>query len=428
MRTAVFSESRTAPPVLRRPTTLSRRSDLWGNLCACLIPMLMFLEVQLVGRLFLSELVLIGLLPFLLIKRARLLLSPIPKTFLLLGFMWLLAQILTDVVRETPFEDWIRGWSKIIFTLLDFSAIYLFLNGKEKRFFYFSAGIAFGQLLYYFLVLHGNGDWKFGYGSAVTLLAVLASQLGFFGRRKILSVALILSMGVLNIFMDYRSMGIFCLLTGVFVLAKQSNRKLNWKSVVILLMVGGVALTAITNLYEYGASEGLLGERARDKYLMQTHGDLGVLLGGRSEFLGSFSAVADSPLIGHGSWAKDPKYVQIMLESMIEHGYKVNKKEASDLIPSHSFIMGAWVEAGLLGAIFWGWVFVLTIRALFAAYVVRTAITPLIVFIAIDFLWSIPFSPFGGGTRLVVAYYVALMMFVLITLQKSKIMSNKAFR
>ena len=33
-------------------------------------------------------------------------------------------------------------------------------------------------------------------------------------------------------------------------------------------------------------------------------------------------------------------------------------------IPEHSYILGAWVSAGILGAVFWFWVFILVVRAL----------------------------------------------------------------
>jgi hypothetical protein len=68
-----------------------------------------------------------------------------------------------------------------------------------------------------------------------------------------------------------------------------------------------VAIYGITVLYEYGASEGWLGDEAREKYLIQSSGDMGILLGGRTQILASAQAIIDSPVIGHGSRAKDSK-------------------------------------------------------------------------------------------------------------------------
>lgn len=418
MSTEVFAERFATPPVWRRAATRPPRSDLWGNAFACFIPMLMFIEVELVGRLFLSEILLFCMLPFLLMARGRLLLAPLPIKLLLLGLAWLLAQILTDVIRETPFEDWSRGWSKIVFLLLNFSAIYLYLNGKEKRFVLFAVGIALGQILAYFFNpnIYAEGmPWKFGYGSAITLLVVLlASQ---FRRWWQVQFGVITGAGVLNFFMGFRSLGLMCLLAGWLASAKQSNKlslkKLGKRKLAMLLLLGGAASYSVIAIYEYGASEGLLGAVEQQKYLMQSSGDLGVLLGGRTEILVSSQAIIESPLIGHGSWAKDPKYAAILMYTLEQHGYETQGELESDLIPTHSYIMGAWVEAGFVGAIFWLWALILTARALIATYGTNSALAPLIAFVAFNLLWNIPFSPFGAEGRLYAAYYLALMMFAL---------------
>jgi len=431
MSTKVFADRRAMRPVWSRPATRSPRSDLWGDAFACFIPMLMFIEVELVGRLFLSEILLLSMLPFLLMGRGRVLLAPLPRKLLLLGFAWLLSQILTDGIRGTPFEDWSRGWSKIVFLLLNFSAIYLYLDGKEKRFFLFALGIALGQILAYFLnpnIYAADLPWKFGYGMAVTLLVVLASQMRVFERTRLSPSAIVMGAGILNFYMGFRSLGLICLLAGWFVWLKQSNRfglkKMRWSRVSMLLLLGGVAIYAIAGLYEYGASEGWLGDDAREKYLTQTSGDMGLLLGARNEILASAQAIKDSPVIGHGSWAKDPKYADILVSALGQHGYAIQGESESDLIPSHSYIMGAWVEAGFVGAIFWFWALLLTARALIATQAGNSPLALLIAFVAFNLLWNIPFSPFGAEARLYTAYYLSLIMFAF-TLSRSSIAQKR---
>jgi hypothetical protein len=157
----------------------------------------------------------------------------------------------------------------------------------------------------------------------------------------------------------------------------------------------------------------LLGDDARDKYLIQSSGDMGVLLGARAEILASAQAIIDSPVIGHGSWAKDPKYADILVSSLGQHGYEIQGESESDLIPSHSYIMGAWVEAGVVGAIFWFWALMLAVRSLVATQRGDSALALLVVFVAFNLLWNIPFSPFGAEARLYTAYYLSLMIFAL---------------
>lgn len=403
-----------------RSVAQSSRFDLVGNIFVCIIPMLTFIEIEVVGRLFLSEILLLCMLPFLLVARGRLLFSPAPKTLLLLGLAWLLSQIVTDVIRDTPFEDWSRGWSKIIFLLLNFSAIYLYLDGKEKRFFWFAAGMALGQILAYLYSRNIYADeypWKFGYGGTITLFAVLFLQTRISRGRKLLSLAVLPGLGMLNFYMDFRSLGLICLVAGGFMLAKQSNRlnfqKIKPRQVALLILLGGLAIYGISGAYDYGAGEGWFGEVAREKYLLQSSGEGGLLLGGRSEILAASQAVMDSPIIGHGSWAKDPQYVEMVMSILRERGYEMHGGTESELIPSHSYIFGAWVEAGVLGALFWGWALILSVRGLIAALAANLALASLIAFVASILMWNIPFSPFGAEARLYAAYYLSLMIFAL---------------
>lgn len=395
-------------------------SGLAGDIAALLIPALIFIEVQLIGRLFLSEILLLGMLPLLLSERGQLLRERLPKTLLLLGLAWLLSQIATDVIRATPFEDWSRGWSKISFLLLEFMSIYLLLYGKEKRFVLFAAGIAIGQILEFFINPNEYAEsypWKFGYGPAITLLIVLAAQYAFIKGRRYFPTFIIAAMGILNLYLDFRSLGLICFLTAGLILFARTSRifenKIQRREVAALaLLCCGVGY-AVATIYDFAASEGLLDNASQAKYEMQSSGDMGVLLGGRTEILASAQAVIDSPIIGHGSWAKDPMYVQIMQFALLQYGYEVPPDLDSDLIPSHSYLMGAWVEAGVVGAIFWLWGLILTTRTTIAIYGNNLLIAPLVAFTAFNLLWNIPFSPFGAESRLYVAYNLALMIWAL---------------
>lgn len=393
-----------------------RGTDIGGNVLACLIPMLMFLEINLGGRLFLSEILLAVMLPWLLVIRGHLLADTLPRRLLLLGLLWLLALIVSDEIRGTPFEDWSRGWAKIVFLLIDFTSIYLLLVGRELRYFMFAAGIALGQILGYFFNPNDYAldyPWKFGYGSAITVLVILASSMYSSSRTgRFFSAAAMLAMGAVNFYMGFRSLGSICLLGGWLLLIKQSYR-FGMRNAVRTALLSGAAIAVTVTFYDFGASRAYFGEVEKAKYQMQSSGEMGVLLGARSEILASAQAVKDSPIIGYGSWAKDPKYAQIMADELAELGYEVYGVADSDLIPTHSYFMGAWVEAGVLGAVFWLFGLVLIARALMASYGGKSILIPLIVFEAFNFLWNIPFSPFGAEARLYAAYDFALLMFAL---------------
>ncbi len=82
----------------------------------------------------------------------------------------------------------------------------------------------------------------------------------------------------------------------------------------------------------------------------------------------------------------------------------------SGIIQTHSFIFGAWVDAGILGAVFWGWVFVMALKALLKLYPPKFVLPPLVPWMAFEMLWEILFSPYGVGQRVIASYYIVVLM------------------
>jgi hypothetical protein len=173
-----------------------------------------------------------------------------------------------------------------------------------------------------------------------------------------------------------------------------------------------VGLIGLTTYSVFGilSDEGVFGEKVQRKYRDQVaKGGGNLLLGGRSESRISLVAIADSPILGHGSWAKNRdyrlRYAAMMAEStgkpVVDTGYY--------LIPSHSFFFSGWVEAGLMGAVWWGLVIFIVLHCLFRLLNWTYPLGPLAAIIACQLLWDIPFSPFGADRRLTVALALVLL-------------------
>lgn len=388
---------------------------------AFITPCTVFLEFNLVGRIFAPELILIGLLPFLLLMRGRMLAAPLPRFFLIMAFCWLCAQILTDLIRDTPFGDYSRGWSKIIFTTMNFCTLYMLLYGSRQRIVLFALGIAIGGYLTYMInpsEFAARQPWKFGLGVSTILLVVVATQLRPIFKVWFLPALMIGAVGVYSMVVGSRSLAAITILAALYVLVQQVLGRRHTAPAgfspirTFLFFVAGIGIAfSIFNAYQYAASSGVLGNYAQEVYETQGTGAYGVLLGGRSEIFVSSQAVMDSPIIGHGSWAKNPKYAARILE-LENYGYEVNYLAAdSELIPTHSHFMGAWVESGFVGALFWAWILILVFRVLANLYMVREPLGPLITFVGFMMLWDILFSPFGAERRVIVPFYIVLMMF-----------------
>ena len=73
-----------------------------GDFACFAIPALAFLHVEVGGVLFATDICLLAALPFVLERRRWLEIKP-ARAFLYLGLLWLAGQILTDVLRQSPF-------------------------------------------------------------------------------------------------------------------------------------------------------------------------------------------------------------------------------------------------------------------------------------------------------------------------------------
>jgi O-antigen ligase len=275
--------------------------------------------------------------------------------------------------------------------------------------------------------------WKFVFAYSVSLAVfLLAGRKECRGRWRI---ALAVLMGLISMALGSRNIGGECLAAAFFLFVVHVARRKNpgvsrLKAGTIVALAASILLSIAGVMWAYGraASAGILGQDAQEKYLQESSGKYGVLLGGRTEILASFPAVYDSPILGHGSWAKDPIYIIQQHQALLLLGYKyaamlITPAALRDgLIPAHSYLFQAWVDAGILGAVFWGWIFILAARVLLRVYPENNELLPVGAFLVFLLLWNIPFSPYGTDGRLTFPYTFVLLMTLMDTV------SGKAVR
>ena len=294
---------------------------------ALILPILLFVEVNVGGRLFLTELALLLCLALLTWKSE---ISPQRvKLLIVLLLIWFFAQVLTDFVRATPFSDLIRGWSKIIFIGLDFIAILAIIQKNERRLMLFFIGLGIGTVLNESssgLYSDFATNWKMGVGmgATITLLALLSFYPKLFHRNY--AVILIVSISVLSFLNNARSLGGILFVSALYLqfYSRIYSLEIIQLSVKKVTLVFGSALFLLAILsVGYGelVTRGVFGEEALYKYQSQNlkkFGPLGIIMGGRTELLVAGVAITDSPIIGHGSWAKDIKYKLLLMEIQSE--------------------------------------------------------------------------------------------------------------
>lgn len=402
---------------------------IWMLLFALAIPP----EISLTGRLMFADILCVGIVMWAFFFKKIPALHPVEKTFYVLASVWLFTQILTDIYVQSDLEDYMRGWLRIIFFMINFTAVRVLVDRKFDRALFLLLAVSIGAALKFYV---GSGniektgelqlDWKFGYGSAFTVFTIYAGiQLSRILEIRNLGTLAALGAAAINLSMNARSLfgqTVFAALTGPIMSARKSAKRISMTTILFAgVFVAGGGYLAVT-AYSYAASEGILGQAAKDKYNRQTDSGLGLLFSGRTELLGSLDAIADSPVVGYGSYARNAYYADLRLLRLREAGMEVSSasaKAVSDRIPTHSFLFGAWVEAGFLGALFWMWVLYVTCKAMLQVLRQPNRYTSLLIFTAIALGWDILFSPFGLDRRIVIPVYLQIM-FLLVASASSR--------
>lgn len=377
-----------------------------------LVAALMPFEVNIVGRLMASEVVCIIIVVGFFASGRSFRFSKQEKLFYILLLIWLANQALTDIYLGTPFIDYTRGWSRMVFFALNFTAMHVLIDGKRERAVLLYVLIAMGAAVKFYT---GSGniektgelnlDWKFGYGAAFTILVMyIGARLTRNPSSPGPSAMLGLGAAAVNLAMNARSLfGQSAAGSILALLARSAQRTGMGSRSLALIGISTICVGyGLVELYSYAASEGILGADAKTKYERQADNDLGLLLGGRTELLGSLAAIGDSPIIGYGSYARDLYYAELRFVQLQQAGIiPMSKDIEDDRIPTHSFLFGAWVEAGILGALFWIWMLYVVARGMFQTIKQPDRYTSLILFAGTAFAWDILFSPFGLDRRLV---------------------------
>lgn len=413
MSEAALRAGRAAPPSVSRP------SPAWaGDVAAFAVGLLVFLDIELVGRLFASEIVLLLLLAGLLTAPGRRRYPPEALWIFALGGLWLWSQIVTDLWRGVGLEDFSRGWLRIAVVLANLAALYLLLDDRPRRIRLALFGTALGLIVAHLVDPsdYAAGDpWKFGVGLPITVVLALAASLLPDTRRGGLAGATLLGAATaLNLNYSFRSLAGICFLATALLVGRalwRTPRLRPAQAVAVCVLAVAVAL-GFVEVYASAAEGGMLGDTARHRY-ERTAGTskFAFLVAGRAELFSSTAAIADAPVLGHGSYPTDPGYRAIMVEKLQRLGVAALPRRVDfETIPTHSHLFGAWVEAGVLGAVFWAAVLGLTGAALLALFRGRDRLAPAAALLGLLLAWDVLFSPFGAERRLLVPLTLVLLI------------------
>ncbi len=418
-----------ARPIGRQP----RRKPLWTSRESLLADLAVFalgaagmVSVGLVGSLPMNELLDLPLLPILLLAKGSRALKREYVWFYLLVGGWLLGTIIADLHFSSPLTNRLKGTARVVFFCLNFMALAILIDNRTRRIVIFALSLA---LVMARIGLGFAGEfsliWKFGLSGAVAILALLVSSYYYARRRYAVCFLISLALAGLNLYYGFRSQLVVHLVAAVLVLPLFESTRMTgsggqaglrrFRVIVLLLLAGGAAYAANAAI-RYAAEAGIFDESLSAKFEGQANGDYGVLVGGRPETLVAIQAIRDSPILGHGSYPVERKYLEQRQDIQYEHGYSDSddpEDNEDPVIPTHSHLTMAWVESGILGGICWIYLFILTFRAVMQLGALRPPLAPLYGFLLVWFLWDILYSPFGSVNRLWAAFFVLLSYHIL---------------
>lgn len=343
--------------------------------------------------------------------------------------LWVLGLVVSGMYNNSPAEYLIKQVGKTACLFLYFPVAIWALKEKPLRILYFTVGLGLSGILQFFIF--PVADFQAEVEEAVNvddaleimaawfispLIAALCSLLYYKGYR-ILTILLAVVYGFWAVFNNsrislviYLTFALLLILLGKpkieNVLLMKDRIKKKYKRVLLLLIVG---LIGTTNIYEYLAENDFLDERSTAKYYDQKSlNDLG-LATGRVDFFVSAYAVIHHPLLGYGTPAKDKEHLCARFGRII-HYYGLNWS----LIPTHSHILGAWVQAGLLGVFFWMWIIKIMYVYMKEVFLYNYRMWAFSIIYLFLYSWDLFFSPYVGarGYRLafIFSYFIILIM------------------
>jgi hypothetical protein len=397
------------------------------------IGVLSCLSLQILGKIYIGELLALIYLLFSSRQRNEV---QLPMALIVLGGAWVFSQILSDFVNHVTVADSLKGIGAPALMATTLVALFRYFSLNPLRLPSFLLGTTVGFLLDlyisptpYFLY----NPWKWGLG--VSLLGAGVIFFSFFLKTLISAkwsnasfLIFAVVYGLIGFANDSRG-GLIPLLAFTAFLLFQHRGFLEWFNnlfgngrrgflrAILFLIAFVLSLNfLLTWVFITPVVMSMLPSALVEKNLKQSSNTYGILLGGRMEIFSASRAFLDKPLLGHGSWPKDPsfKYKVYALQQLQASGSGINSSDfdtpdfkQNDLIPVHSHLFQGFVWSGLFGGLFWLYVLYLLVNTFLANF---QGMRFFFFLGLVQFTWNILFSPFGYSARFESALFLGAIL------------------
>lgn len=325
------------------------------------------------------------------------------RKFMWFGVAWLIGVIISDTVNETPTVNSIKGMFNVILLLSITPGVFWCIRNNHKAILFYWLGTGASDLISFYFLRSFDSDFEYNVWRVYAYFPVFISIGGYlyYKNHRKAGILLTQSFALWTLFNQSRLIFLTVTLANSILVYSNKLKADKQKSVVCkfrahslrLIVLILLSFTVVDGIYEKGANDGYFGESVREKYLMQKNTNMG-LASGRHDFFMSAALVFQNPVLGYGSYAEDKNGFRE--DFLWRHGMDLSVSQDSNMLPGHSYLLGAWVYAGLLGALFFIFVLKIVFKTLkYGNFLYDTRMSAMYLYVTILYVWNILFSPFA---------------------------------
>jgi hypothetical protein len=384
------------------------------NIFVFVIGLLTYIQIQVMGTFGIAELIALAAFPFIRpFQQFKELRVKKLSNYLLLGIFGL---IISNFYNDVSLDKSLKGTFFLIMLYIDIPFVYWMLKDNYRRIFFYLAGYALSNILAFLFfptsalsslieLADGNTSDLFSaylvyflQPSAVFIAAIL-----YYNNKKTLAIFVIQLFAFFALFNSSRNIFlVWSIVTFILlILGKTSTRNSSFKirklrkklPIIFVLLI--VCLMSLKVVYESLASDGSLGEKAKNKYFKQKYesGDVG-LFSSRIEFLVALKAISESPIFGYGSYPNDE--TNLKLRTYKDFGLSPKNINSFKMrLSGHSHILNSYLYGGFLGIFFWIYAMRIVILFFKKHLFYDPKMTALFTIMSLSWAWDYFFSPFA---------------------------------
>lgn len=332
------------------------------------------------------------------------------RTLIILLILWNAGTVIAGYYNDIPLLQAIRGFGNLTLFVLVIPFAYWLLADRIPRILYYCAGYGISQIVQW-AIWAENYDNSFITGYWLTkylagICCFICYLLYFKGKREIsylfiegYAIYALLNNSRLHFLMI--NIGIILLISADYFRRESSRKKMQAAFNRHIFLIGiAMATAGYCSYIIYGevASWGFMGNYGKHKYEHQSTSPMGIAAG-RGDFFCSVIAIKNNPVIGYGYNAEENDRYPCFTSSewLYWKNFRLRYSGGSlDRIPTHSYILGSWIQGGILGLLFWLFVICKILQFYLTSLYRHPKLLGYFTISTSLMVWDIFFSPLGN--------------------------------